>query len=213
MRAFEILRSTAARILLFIMGFYRIPVSYDNRKVTKTKNGDLVVSNSSSPIDILLLTYLYPSALFTRCDNEMLFETQSAGSAFFSRLFFSRVRKGISLNDLRGRYPDRIIILFPECTTSNNRGILAFCPLMVDEAFVMSIKYNNPPYLSTPLPGHLAQFIWSLTSVWQHGCRLKGSSQKLEYEHADALARFSRLPRTNLGIDEKVEFLKAWNRR
>lgn len=198
-------------------GFYRIPVSYDNRKVGTPRGGDIVVVNQSSPIDILLLTYLYPSALFTKCDNEMLFQTESAVSAFFSRFFsLGRVRQGVTINDLASKqsaYRDRVILVFPECTTSNNRGLLAFCPLMVDEAYVMSIKYNNPPHLSTPVPGKYWNFIWSLGSVMSHGCRLKGSSKKVEFEFAEALAKFARIPKTSLGIDDKIEFLRAWNRR
>lgn len=191
-------------------------MSYDNRKPGIPKSGDVLIVNQSSPIDIMILTYLYPSAIFTSCDSEMLFETQSALSAFMARFNCKRVRKGCTINDLlsdRSRFQDRVIVVFPECTTSNNRGLLAFCPLMLDRAFVMSIKYNNPAYLSTPIPKTYWSFLWALASLLSHSCRLKGSSQQLELDFAGAIARFARVPKTNLGIDQKEEFLEAWARR
>lgn len=216
-QTFEIVRSSVARILLFVCGFHRISVSYDTRKVKAPRAGDVVIVNQSSPIDILLLVYLYPSAVFTTSSDEMLFRTQSASSAFFSRFSItSGIRtKGVPINDLlrKSKAEGRVVLISPERTTSNNRGLLAFCPIMLNEAFVLSIKYNNPPYLSTPIPNQYWDFFWSLTSVWQHECRLKGSSQKIEVEFAETIAKYARIPKTNLGIDDKVEFLKAWARR
>lgn len=215
-KSFEILRCWAARAVLFACGFYRLPISYDTRKASQPKSGDIIVTNQSSPIDILILTYLYPSCVFTSCDNEMLFQTHSAVSAFLARFQLQRVRKGCSLHDFTSEVSnlrDRVILVFPEGTTSNNRGLLSFCPIMLEEAFVTSIKYDSPAYLSTPIPHAYWNFLWSLASVPSHGCRVKSSSQKLHSDYADALARFGRMPKTSLGIDDKESFLEAWKRR
>lgn len=211
--AFETLRAGSARVLLFVCGFYRIPLSYDGRKVRTPKGGDIVVVNHSSPMDILILCYLYPKSVFTQTDTEMLYHSHSAVSAFSASFALTRVRKGVPMSDLQRTSKNRVIVVFPEGTTSNNRGLLALCPLMIDKAFVMSIKYNNPPYLTTPIPGQTWNFVWGLASVVTHGCRLKGSSEQMDGGYADALARLARIPKTNLGVDEKESFLQAWNRR
>ena len=211
--AFEGLRWVSARFFLFISGFYQIPVAFEGRKPSKPKAGDIVIANMTSPIDVMLLVYLYPSALFTAGDIEMLYQPQSALSAFFARFYTTRVRKGVPIQDLRRQYKDRVIIICPEATTSNNRGLLSFCPLMVDSAFVVSIKYNNPPYLATPLPGQQLNFFWGLTSLLSHHCRIKGSGHKLTGEFAEAISRYARIPRTGLDIGDKDEFLAVWNKR
>lgn len=212
---FETFRSSIARAHLFVCGFYTIPISYDQRHTRSPQAGDIILVNSASPMDIFIVAWLFPSALFTRFDNEMLFQTQSAVSAFFARFSFTRVRHGNAINELlrSAKSDGRVVIIFPEATTSNNRGLLAFCPMMIEEAFIFTIKYNNPPYLSTPTPGLQWNFWWSLASMWTHGCRLKGSSQKVELDFADTMAKLARVPKTNLGIEDKAEFLKSWNRR
>lgn len=232
--AFESMRATSARLLLGVSGFHRVPLSFDGRRRKIPRGSDVLVVNQSSPMDVLLIVWLCPSALFTRCDagDDMLFETESAFSAFLAR-FGSPVYgsaaaaaaggqekkkkegRGMRIHDLltTREARNRVVVVFPEQTTSNNRGLLAFGPIMLDSAFVLSIKYNNPPSLTTPIPGRYWDFLWSLTSVPVHGCRLKASAQKIEFEFADAIARFARIPKTSLGIKDKVEFLRAWEKR
>ncbi len=114
------------------------------------------------------------------------------------------------------RERQRAIVVFPECTTSNNRGLLKFTDAYVLQsgpAFVISIKYANPAYLATPLPGFTASlaFTWALCSRLHHGVRIRGSSHVVTGSASEeALAKLGRLAQTALGLADKSAFLQAF---
>ncbi|ETW84557.1 hypothetical protein HETIRDRAFT_171061 [Heterobasidion irregulare TC 32-1] len=68
--------------------------------------------------------------------------------------------KASSLEELR-KTVDRPIVVFPECTTSNGRGLLRFAEIFTDrhvpikgyKVFVMCIRYD-PPTAFSPTPSH-----------------------------------------------------------
>lgn len=208
-----LLRAYWARSLLFVAGYTSIPISTDGRKVTKPRGGDIVVANRSSPLDVLLLAWAYPTALFASFDADMLFVERPIFSAILDAFNLSRSQKGQNIDDFTKRHGTRVIVVFPECTASNNRGVLAFQPVMLDDAFVTAIKYSNPPTITTAVPGSYRAFLWALLCVPFHECRLRGSAHKLPIDHADALAKYARIPKTGLGLEEKVSFVEAWSRR
>ncbi|KAK0206508.1 hypothetical protein DFS33DRAFT_1315102 [Desarmillaria ectypa] len=71
-----------------------------------------------------------------------------------------RVPQGLapqSLEAIRST-SDRPIVVFPECTTSNGRGLIRFCdvfnqniPVQGWQVFVMCVRYNTPAILSSTL--------------------------------------------------------------
>ena len=211
--AYHYVLAYTARLALLFLGFIKLPMTYDGRVRARPRKGDVVIVNRSSPVDILILAWLYPGAIFTRTGPEMLFQSQSLFGAMISSFRLQHTRKGYQLTDYVRGHSDRVIIIFPEATTSNNRGILAFCPIMVERAYVLSIKYNNPPYLATPIPGRFWHFMWALLSLPIHVCRLKGSSKAIDKDHAGTLSRLGRVPLTQLGIEDKDAFLQAWHGR
>ncbi|BFZ57722.1 Lysophosphatidic acid:oleoyl-CoA acyltransferase 1 [Savitreella phatthalungensis] len=209
------LRAYWARHVLMVAGYLRIPVSYDGRKVLHPGGGDVVVVNRSSPLDVLLVVWLYPSAVFVTCDRELRWRGRSAGGMMLDSFRVGYPEKGeASLEAIGRKYRGRVLVTFPEATTTNNRGILAFTPTNIQEAYVTSIKYTNPPSTTTPIPASYAHFIWALTSVPSHELRIRASPHRLPAgAQADALARYARVPRTALGIEEKMTFVQAWRRR
>ncbi|KDR83847.1 hypothetical protein GALMADRAFT_54978 [Galerina marginata CBS 339.88] len=65
--------------------------------------------------------------------------------------------KSLTLEELRRR-SSRPIIIFPECTTSNGRGLLRFCDVFLQnvpvkdyQVFIMSIRYDPPTDLAPTL--------------------------------------------------------------
>ncbi|OCH84179.1 hypothetical protein OBBRIDRAFT_786495 [Obba rivulosa] len=83
-----------------------------------------------------------------------------------------------SLEEIRSR-ADRPVVVFPECTTSNGRGMLRFAevfrgvkvPVTKFQVFVMSVRYDLPtaftPTLALPIPSAFLNplpHIWSLTT-------------------------------------------------
>ncbi|KAK3940836.1 putative acyltransferase [Diplogelasinospora grovesii] len=84
------------------------------------------------------------------------------------------------LTDLRAlleRYPDRVIAVFPECGTTNGKGILPLSPSLLavpsDVAiFPVSMRYT-PPDITTPVPGAWFAFLWKLLSRPTHCIRVR----------------------------------------
>lgn len=64
------------------------------------------------------------------------------------------------------RYPDRTIVVFPECTTTNGKGVLRPSPSLVSappltKIYPMSLRYS-PADITTPIPGTYLEFLWNL---------------------------------------------------
>ncbi|ORY76060.1 hypothetical protein BCR37DRAFT_389521 [Protomyces lactucae-debilis] len=215
---FRTLRSAWARGLLFVLGFPQVSITYDGRKRKPIQRDDLVVSNWSSPVDILLLVYLIPDALFVQCTDasEMLYKTRSAldmGIDALSMPTLTHRSKGQSLAELRRVYKDRVLVLFPEATPTNNRGLLAFQPVIADEAYVVGIRYGTPACLTSPIP-NTVKFLWACFSVLRHEVRLKVSAGPvLQADWEETMARCARISRTRLAVADKLAFLDAWERR
>ncbi|KAK3370088.1 acyltransferase [Podospora didyma] len=83
------------------------------------------------------------------------------------------------LNTLLDRYPGRVIAVFPECGTTNGKGILPLSPSLLgvpaDVAiFPVSLRYT-PPNVTTPVPGLAAgaSFLWKLLSRPTHCIRIR----------------------------------------
>ena len=200
-------------------------------------------------------------------------------------LNLGNVGEPASLSDIVEENTNRVIVVFPEATTSNGRGILKLTPSLLSVAkdtriFPISLRYT-PADIVTPIPGWLeaVKFIWRLNSRPTHCIRVRiGSSvnlstapqsidspetrsksksngqtstgaqtgydtnffdseesspvQKVSEDAdadgqedmsaqerrvldavADALARLGRVRRVGLGVEEKKQFIEAWNRR
>lgn len=83
------------------------------------------------------------------------------------------------LRALVSQNPGRVIAVFPECATTNGRGILPFSPSLLAApagsfVFPVSIRYT-PPDITTPVPGKRAwaTFLWKLLSKPTHCIRVR----------------------------------------
>lgn len=75
------------------------------------------------------------------------------------------------------RYPKRCIATFPECTTTNGKGILQLSPSLVSapsgtKIFPVSLRYA-PGDVTTPVPGTYFSFLWNLTSKPTHTIKVR----------------------------------------
>ncbi|KAJ3940056.1 Lysophosphatidic acid:oleoyl-CoA acyltransferase 1 [Colletotrichum fioriniae] len=80
----------------------------------------------------------------------------------------SSSRKLTDLAALVARYPDRVVVVFPEGGTTNSKGVLPFTPSLLAVSpevriFPVSIRYT-PADVTTPIPGRWAKFLWDLLS-------------------------------------------------
>ena len=85
--------------------------------------------------------------------------------------------KLVTLSDLLREKPDRCIAVFPECTATNGRGILPFCPSLLTvpaktKIFPVSLRYT-PADVTTPVPGSYFSFLWNLCSKPTHCIRVR----------------------------------------
>lgn len=169
--------------------------------------------------------------------------------------------------------PLRPVVVFPECTTTNGRGILPFSPSLLTapprtKIFPVSLRYT-PADITTPIPGTYKTFLWNLLSKPTHCIRVRiaevvyntssnpssppkrpatyttnyldtlkdendneetastastllgdeadgamNAEEKAVLDRiGDALARLGRVQRVALGVREKMEFVKVWNRK
>jgi 1-acyl-sn-glycerol-3-phosphate acyltransferase len=86
------------------------------------------------------------------------------------------------LTDLRAlvsAHPDRVIAVFPECGTTNGKGILPLSPCLLtapaeSAIFPLSMRYT-PPDVTTPVPGlkGWAGFLWKLLGRPTHCIRVR----------------------------------------
>jgi len=85
--------------------------------------------------------------------------------------------KLMTLSEVIEKYPDRCIAVFPECTTSNGRGILPLAQNLLSipskvKIFPVSLRYS-PADITTPVPATYFTFLWNLCSKPTHCIRVR----------------------------------------
>ncbi|KAI9574570.1 hypothetical protein HD554DRAFT_2231149 [Boletus coccyginus] len=216
-----------SRLALYVLGFLWVPEEQMARKRGKLsdanwspKAGDIIVSNWSSWIDILWLSYRFNpifvlpvvdetkppiSAIPGETISYRPGRSTGTGSAAMSAptratsphipiLGFRRVSllsmvratgntpqspfsgSYTSLEDIR-KSAERPVVVFPECTTSNGRGLLRFArvfegysvPVKKCNVFVMCTRYNPPtpfqPSLTHPIPSSAFNPLYHLFTI------------------------------------------------
>lgn len=83
----------------------------------------------------------------------------------------------MDLETVLSTYPNRVIVVFPECTTSNGRGVLPFSPSLLTappniKVFPVHLRYTAPD-ITTPIPGSIFTFLWNLCSKPTHCIRIR----------------------------------------
>src|ERR1700760_327166 len=70
----------------------------------------------------------------------------------------------VSLSTVLKENPDSAVVVLPECTASNGRGILTLSPSILSspprtKIFPVNLRYS-PADVTTPLPGAYLSFLW-----------------------------------------------------
>lgn len=85
----------------------------------------------------------------------------------------------VELADLVAQNPQRVVVVFPESTTSNGRGVLRLSPSLLSAGkktsiYPVSLRYT-PADVVTPIPGAIeaARFLWKLCSRQTHCIRVR----------------------------------------
>ncbi|KAG7097067.1 hypothetical protein E1B28_004454 [Marasmius oreades] len=230
----KIVTSLISRLILFVIGYFWIPVEVISRKRSRgntsqawsPRAGDVIVSNWASVVEILWLAFRFnpifvlpvPETPVSHAPNTQLTPiahtpgrrtgTGSANIASTTRTASAQIpiigfqtvslltmvrqtglvppfpsltgHQPCSLEDIRRTAP-RPLVVFPECTSSNGRGLLRFAdvfkrstPVAEFTVFIMCVRYDPPttfsptPTLSVPSPSfnplpHLFSLTTSIT--------------------------------------------------
>ncbi|KAF1808607.1 hypothetical protein P152DRAFT_443465 [Eremomyces bilateralis CBS 781.70] len=148
--------------------------------------GTIIASSFTSPIDSLYLAAIFDPIFTVSYPNTPLVRPVSLLSSILRAFLSPRLLPSdkdaaalMTLAQLRAKHPDRIIVVLPECTTSNGRGILALSPSLTTapagtKVFPVSLRYT-PPDITSPLPGIRSgiAWLWRLCSRPTHCIRVR----------------------------------------
>lgn len=143
---------------------------------------DIIASSFTSPIDPIYLAAIFDPIFTVSYPNTRQVCRVSLFGAILNafRVPQERPPAGAQTTDLRTLIeanPNRVVVVFPETTTTNGRGILAFSPSLLGapvgaKIFPVSIRYT-PGDITTPVPGSYLTFLWNLLSEPTHCIRVR----------------------------------------
>lgn len=147
--------------------------------------GNIIASSYTSPLDILYLGAIF-DPIFTQSTLDSRLVRPLSLEAILASCFdvpapaiFNARQPPADLATLTKQNPGRVIVVFPETTTSNGRGILKFSPSLLSASpstkiYPVSLRYT-PADIVTPVPGWLevVRFIWRLNSQSTHCIRVR----------------------------------------
>ncbi|TKA63050.1 hypothetical protein B0A55_12226 [Friedmanniomyces simplex] len=198
----SLLRKANQWCLLGIPGVWWIDLQVDNVRrgsLSQTPRGRLpypgtiIASSYTSPLDVLYLAAIFDPIFTQSYRNSRLVRPITQETALANCFSITNPlelvgaaaaataagQKTLPLADLVKQNPTRIIVLFPESTTSNGRGILKLSPSLLSAAqdtkvFPVSLRYT-PADVVTPIPGwfEALRFIWRLNSGQTHCIRVR----------------------------------------
>lgn len=144
--------------------------------------GSIIASSYTSPIDSLYLAAIFDPLFTASYPGTRKVQPVSLWQAMLFALLPPQQSppagaKLVSLSTLVAQNPDRCIAVFPECTTTNGRGILPFSPSLLTappktKIFPISLRYT-PADITTPIPGTFTSFVWNLCSKPTHCIRVR----------------------------------------
>lgn len=225
-------------ILLFIG--VSTSINSEEQKRNRSKKGStkdylprpktVVLSNFLSPLDGLVYSSLLDPLFAIPTDKSDNFVVCSAFSLFFRALSLpSEAEKdpGKTLQELfeSAESQSKVLIIFPEGTTSNGRGLLPFNNEIRFETlpsqakiFPTALKYD-PPEISSPLPTNsVSWFFLKALCQFRITCYVRIGQSPPTLQTRDVAVRLSEVGKlkmigSSLSKRAKVEFFQAWKKR
>ncbi|MCJ1364930.1 hypothetical protein MMC16_004047 [Acarospora aff. strigata] len=142
----------------------------------------IIASSSTSPIDALYLAAIFDPIFTASYPTTRQVQRITLLQALLRT--FSHPQSTpppntplTDLTTLLKAHPTRVIVVFPECTTTNGRGILQFSPSLLTappttKIFPLSLRYT-PGDITTAVPGAYFSFLWNLLSKPTHCIRVR----------------------------------------
>jgi len=185
-----LIRKSALWTILGIPGIWWIDLQIDGvKRGSLAKNqhrlpqpGSIIASSFTSPIDCLYLAAIFDPIFTVSYPNTRLVRQVSLFQAIFRALaypepFPPRGAKLVTLSTIVNKNSGSVIVVLPECTTSNGRGILSLSPSLLTvssktKIYPVNLRYS-PSDVTTPLPGSYISFLWDLCSRPTHCIRVR----------------------------------------
>lgn len=153
-----------------------------HHKARLPQPGSIIASSYTSPIDSLYLAAIFDPVFTASYPSTRLVERLSLFQAMLRPFSKPQVEapaaaKLTGLETLIKQYPHQAIVVFPECTTTNGRGILPFSMSLLTappsaKIFPVSLRYTAAD-ITTPVPGTYVSFLWNLLSKPTHCIRVR----------------------------------------
>lgn len=153
-----------------------------HHKARLPQPSSVIASSFTSPIDSLYLAAIFDPIFTASYPSTRLVHRISLFQAILQAFRHPQIDPPssvdlIDLQTLLGRYPNQIVVVFPECTTTNGRGILPFSASLLTaptktNIFPISLRYT-PADITTPIPNTYLAFLWNLLSRPTHCIRVR----------------------------------------
>ncbi|KAK9780351.1 putative Phospholipid/glycerol acyltransferase domain-containing protein [Seiridium cardinale] len=144
--------------------------------------GSIIAAQFTSPIDALYLAAIFdPIFTISYPGTQKVQQISLLGAIFLAlapvRLQPPNRNRLTTLRKLREDYPHRVIAVFPECSTTNGKGLLPLSTSLLGapadaKIFPISLRYT-PQDITTPIPGTYFSFLWNLLSKPTHCIRVR----------------------------------------
>ena len=144
--------------------------------------GSIIACSYTSPLDSLYLAAIFDPVFTASYPSTRLVQHISLFNAMLRAFQYPRPEpprnaKLIDLQTLVQQYPGQAVVVYPECTTTNGRGILPFSPSLLTapsetKIFPISLRYTAGD-ITTPVPGTYISFVWNLLSKPTHCIRVR----------------------------------------
>lgn len=153
-----------------------------HHKARLPQPGSIIASSHTSPIDSLYLAAIFDPVFTASYPSTRQVERISLFYALLRAFQYPKLGPPASakLTDLKTlilQHPHQAIVVFPECTTTNGRGILPFSASLLTapptaKIFPISLRYTTAD-ITTPVPGTYISFLWNLLSKSTHCIRVR----------------------------------------
>ncbi|KKZ68133.1 hypothetical protein EMCG_06190 [[Emmonsia] crescens] len=144
--------------------------------------GSVIASSFTSPIDALYLAAIFDPIFTVSYPFTFKVEQISLVQAILRAFARPEVKppadsRLVDIATLIKRHPNSPVVVFPECTTTNGKGILQMSPSLVTVSavtriFPVSLRYT-PADITTPIPKSYRSFLWNLLSKPTHCIRVR----------------------------------------
>lgn len=178
-------------VLLFLPGMLWTDLQLDGVKRGGLANqprerfphpGSIIAANFTSPVDAIYLAAIFDPVFTVSYPNTRLVQKVGLLGAIMRALGSVHTvpppdARLVSIKTLLKQYPGRVVAVFPECSTTNGKGILPLSPSLLHTPpdvliFPVSIRYSHSD-VTTPLPSRWMRFLWNLLSRFTTTIRVR----------------------------------------